>query len=394
MFPVITNLNDVLPAIAGRDEFVICEKEGYKIINYLVNFIDTFLDPLESGISKEESLIRQIRRECRGITFCSETGKLIRRPLHKFFNVGEKPECQSDLIDISKPHFVLEKLDGSMICPLKVSNRLIWGTKMGETEFSTLVEDFVKSNQNILEMADELLSKEVSPIFEFTSLKNRVVIAYNSDNLTLLAARHMFSGNYLSRQELEAITSKYKTKLVKYYDSKFGINDLINHTKDLVNQEGFVISFENGQKFKIKADDYLRKHKCKDEIQFEKNILDIIFNEKLDDVLADLSKEDAEKVKKYSDSVLHSVMEKIVFVQHIVKDCKQKNLSKKQVALEVVPNFKEYASLIFSGYDDKDIFTCVKKLVLSNLGSQSRVDSIRFLIGDLKWNDIYHSYQE
>jgi hypothetical protein len=35
-FPLINNISDVLPAIAGRDEFVVTEKEGYTVINYNV----------------------------------------------------------------------------------------------------------------------------------------------------------------------------------------------------------------------------------------------------------------------------------------------------------------------------------------------------------------------
>ena len=35
-FPYIKNISDVLPAIAGRDEFTVAEKEGYTVINYNV----------------------------------------------------------------------------------------------------------------------------------------------------------------------------------------------------------------------------------------------------------------------------------------------------------------------------------------------------------------------
>lgn len=43
-FPLIRNISDVLPAIAGRDEFVVAEKEGYTVINYNVMMGDTFPD--------------------------------------------------------------------------------------------------------------------------------------------------------------------------------------------------------------------------------------------------------------------------------------------------------------------------------------------------------------
>lgn len=51
-------------------------------------------------------------RECRGLIFCAETHKVISRRLHKFFNIGELPETQAELIDITRPHIILEKMDG------------------------------------------------------------------------------------------------------------------------------------------------------------------------------------------------------------------------------------------------------------------------------------------
>ena len=55
------------------------------------------------------------RRECRGLIFCAETHKVISRRLHKFFNIGELPETQAELIDITRPHIILEKMDGYLL---------------------------------------------------------------------------------------------------------------------------------------------------------------------------------------------------------------------------------------------------------------------------------------
>ena len=124
-FPLIRNISDVLPAIAGRDEFVVAEKEGYTVINYNVMFADTFPD-VDSGrttISGEriQNFDAAIRRECRGIIFDTATGEILRRPFHKFFNVNERDETQDHRVDLSRPHAILEKLDGSMIAPFIVN---------------------------------------------------------------------------------------------------------------------------------------------------------------------------------------------------------------------------------------------------------------------------------
>ena len=41
-FPEIRTINDVLPHIAGRDEFIVADKGDYTVINYMVSMADTF----------------------------------------------------------------------------------------------------------------------------------------------------------------------------------------------------------------------------------------------------------------------------------------------------------------------------------------------------------------
>ncbi len=43
-FPKIEKLNDILPAIQGRDEFIIADKGDYYVSNYNVNFSDSFTE--------------------------------------------------------------------------------------------------------------------------------------------------------------------------------------------------------------------------------------------------------------------------------------------------------------------------------------------------------------
>lgn len=105
-FPVINHIDDVLPAIEGRNEFGVYYHDTYDIvvINYNVNFEDTFPE-----IKTE---LDAIRRECRGIVFQASTGKILARRYHKFFNLGEREEVQPHLLDFTRPHTVLGKLDG------------------------------------------------------------------------------------------------------------------------------------------------------------------------------------------------------------------------------------------------------------------------------------------
>lgn len=190
-FPKIEKLNDVLPAISGREEFVVAERDHYVVVNYLVAMDDTFPE-----VAGDNSDIYAIRRELRGIIFDKE-GKIICRRLHKFFNVNERAETQTDKIDISRPHVILEKLDGSTITPIPVDGNIRWGTKMGITEVALGAEEFVAKNPQYQELAKWCIENGKTPIFEWISRKQRIVIDYENDDLVLIAIRDNITGEYM-----------------------------------------------------------------------------------------------------------------------------------------------------------------------------------------------------
>lgn len=206
-FPLINNISDVFPAIQDRDEFVIVEKEGYTVINYNVMMADTFPDVIidadpydqQTGLYEARAYNAAIRRECRGITFDSKTGDIIRRPFHKFFNINEREETQDHYLDFSKEHWIDTKLDGSMIAVFMHEGELVYGTKMVAPDFHDLVKKFVDASDVGYEtFCRRVITKGYTPIFEFMHPQKRIVIDYGSPALTLLAIRHMVSGEYVS----------------------------------------------------------------------------------------------------------------------------------------------------------------------------------------------------
>jgi len=116
-FPEIRTINDVLPHIKGCDEFIVAERDGFTVINYAVSMPDTFPPIAVAGGSakmrEERSLSSRIKRECRGLIF-GEDGELMSRPFHKFFNINEREETLSKNIDMTRPHTVMEKMDGCL----------------------------------------------------------------------------------------------------------------------------------------------------------------------------------------------------------------------------------------------------------------------------------------
>lgn len=197
-FPEIKHINEVLPAIDGSVEFIVVDKGDYKVINYVVMNDDTFpeIHGMHTLAGPVDPIMNAIRRECRGLVF-DQNGVLINRRFHKFFNVNERPETALEKIDWSKPHYILEKLDGSMVSPCKINGHIRWMTKMGITDTSMEAEYFVATHPEYQLFADEMLSSGYTPIFEWVSNKNRIVLDYPEDNLILTAIRNMYNGRYL-----------------------------------------------------------------------------------------------------------------------------------------------------------------------------------------------------
>jgi RNA ligase len=185
MFPVIKTIDDILPHIQGNDNFHVNKKDDYIVIDYILNTPETFNNPYE--------------KECRGIIFY-EDGRIMARRLHKFFNVNERDETKVENIDFSKPHWILEKLDGSMITKIFSNGKLQWASKAGITFLTSMVEEFVNSQEVIRYnvFCEKLFEKGYTAIFEFCSNKNRIVIEHLEDKLILIAIRNNISGEYIN----------------------------------------------------------------------------------------------------------------------------------------------------------------------------------------------------
>ena len=369
-FPQIYHIDDVLPHIKDAPEFIVAEKDGYTVINYVVAGHDTFPDG------------DAMRRECRGLIFGSD-GRLINRRYHKFFNVNERDETSIGKIDWSRPHVILEKLDGSMVSPCFVNGHLRWMTKMGITDTSMEAEAFVASRPDYTELAAHYLEHGFTPVFEWCSNKNRIVLDYPKDRLVLTAMREVHSGNYLLQDALEAIGRRYGIEVVKAYDvsrSKNGqyIVDLVRKAEDF---EGVVVRFDDGHMCKIKSDWYVRIHKIKSLLGNERDVVSLILNNQLDDMLPVLPKEDVEKIENFQSSLMLRIKVMAdILSEHV--GYYQVNNDRKTFALEVAPKMNAmWRGLIFQFWDkecnEQLTYQAVVAMILKNCGSNASYAKVK-----------------
>lgn len=336
-FPVIKHINDVLPHIEGDKSFIVADRGDHTVLNYVINAPDTFPSVKVNGGSPkmraERKLTAAMRRECRGIIFDKE-GNLLRRPYHKFFNLNERDETQFSSVDLSQPHSILEKLDGSMIIPYRVGDRVIWGTKMGDTDVATPVHRFVDDNPQYVELFEHMEELGASPIFEWMSRKQRIVIDHPVDRLVLTAVRIKETGTYATHSVLQEFGEQHSIEVVEEFPVEGKtIEEICEYVRTQPDTEGVVIRFDNGHMLKLKTDDYVRIHKAKEAILRERNVVDLIINDKLDDVLALLPHDDHVELVRYQKHFWEAVNERVDHTTAIVEGMQKEYATNKEYAL-------------------------------------------------------------
>ena len=269
MFPRIRKLSDLSGCLSDTSEssssgnnastelFTVKNDEhGFVFIKYkhAAELEKTFLDPALAG-NQRNKLICQLRRECRGIVFkkVGEEYEIVLRKFHKFFNVNERPETQLTKIKWNRSFRILEKMDGSLVSPLKMQpsdelkeEKLCFTTMLGFTDVATMVDEYVEklkeSDRNkLLELCNYCIDKKWTPLFEFCSPQQQIVIEYLEESLTLLAIRENESGNYVDFKEMVKLLKDNKwneaikvVKVWKEYPS--GVGDASNLLKEMYSQ--------------------------------------------------------------------------------------------------------------------------------------------------------------
>lgn len=383
-FPEIKHIDDVLLQIEDKPEFKVMEKGWYTVINYMVAFEDTF-----SLIRHRTHYNMWMRRECRGLIFNTATGELISRPYHKFFNVGERDETQIDKIDLNQPHVVLEKLDGSMIRPIPTPEGFRLGTKAGITDVAMNAEVFIGDKPQYSTFINLCISQETTPIFEWVSRKNRIVVDYPEDNLILTAIRDNRNGSYVEYESMKRSASHLNIPCVKAYSKGVPTSeDLINHIRKWDDGEGVVIRFDDGHMVKIKADEYILRHRSKEQINSEKNIIQVILSDAVDDMIPLLTEDDATRLRKFQAEFWSAVDEVAQDLTTIFEGGDRVYPDKKEFAVEFVNRMllPMHRPFMFGMKQGKECKQLLIDSIEKSLTSQTKLNDSRWMFGGISWN--------
>ena len=198
-----------------------------------------------------------VTRAARGIIFNKVTGELVARPFCKFYNMGEMFETSIENLP-DGPFSATTKVDGSLaVCfPYKDqywiatkgsfhSEQALWATEWLHTHVDT-----------------SLLKKGWTYLYEAIYSENKIVIEYDFEGLVLLGVINNETGQEMPYTDLVKEAAALGVRLVEQETGFTKIEDLYDYCKGLPpDKEGFVVTFANGLKMKIKGEAYCRIHK-------------------------------------------------------------------------------------------------------------------------------------
>lgn len=396
-FPHHLTLDEVRAVIrrhnarTATQAFIEIDRGDHVVFNYVVSFEHSFPRPdtRDAALNREYTILR----ECRGLIMCPTTGTVLARRYHKFFNVGERDETLPQHVDFSQPHVILEKLDGSMITPFRrADGSVAWGTKLGATAVALPVQTYVHANPQYLQMAHDCIAQGVTPIYEWCSPQQRIILDYREEQLILTAVRDNTTGQYQAYERLLAYGAQYSVPVVRALSGSVdSITAFMAQVRDLEGAEGYVIRFADGHMVKVKGFWYLQLHKTKALLEWEKDVWGLILHGKLDDAKAFMDGQDRARVEAFAqafETALYQTADRLRWIVIAARDNLGDN--KKRFALEVVnvPSVPvQERGLLFKIWDGDDPAQVVRNYLKTHSGTQTKVNELRLLVGGVNWHD-------
>jgi T4 RnlA family RNA ligase len=242
---------------------------------------------------------------CRGTTFdITDITKvrLVSLPLRKFFNLNECPDTMYNAIKHKKIAWIAEKLDGSLIsnAHFEVDGKIYTTTKTKQT---------FHSSQALSAQRLSYYNHDSFFDYEYISPDNRIVIPYEKEELRPLESRSLDDNDYkdiyevykdIIIEQLPELKSCLRTTNLcehkmpqkmsmssEYYNKTLEDFDVIQkYITGNTSSEGVVITFQDGQKVKVKTDWYSALHRLRDSINNKKYLLEVILTDGFDDIIS------------------------------------------------------------------------------------------------------------
>eukprot|EP00657_Telonema_sp_P-1_P006291 TRINITY_DN245_c0_g5_i1.p1 TRINITY_DN245_c0_g5~~TRINITY_DN245_c0_g5_i1.p1 ORF type:complete len:248 (+),score=29.05 TRINITY_DN245_c0_g5_i1:354-1097(+) len=137
-----------------------------------------------------------LRREYRGLVVHT-SGRVLVRPLHKFFSIGQIPKVSLAVLLQKQIAVVTRKLNGQMVSGVVVGGEVQMWTRAGPTEVGMqALRVAVAHPGNYSGLTEFTVQQSYTPVFEFIGKEsNKKANEGNMSRVVLLAIRHRHTGH-------------------------------------------------------------------------------------------------------------------------------------------------------------------------------------------------------
>ncbi len=258
--------------------------DGFKIstFDYFICGFNDFNNPLnnDSGIDAFDM---------RGVTFVfDENNNIWKRflMLPKFFNINQTDHTQYDVVKGKKIKHISIKEDGSLVAFMMLPNGNIFSKTISGFDNEMCINSMAILNRdkNHIEWIKTELNNGFTPMFEYVSYDNRIVLKYSTMELRFIGKRNNKDGNFVPASLCDVAEG-----INKVTDIQASLDDLIERSNTEENKEGWVVMFDDGMLLKIKTKWYFNVHHLRTEnIVREDYVISNYYNQTLDDIISQL----------------------------------------------------------------------------------------------------------
>ena len=259
------------------------ESDAFYYVDHTLN--DAVYRVFSYRLASYTEFLKPDALECRGHMFRVEgdSAELVSLPFEKFFNLNENPLTMD--LDLGAVDFVHDKRDGSLISTFIHEDMVCLKSKTSIGSDQALdATRTMHENPRLLSSLTELCKFGYTVSMEYTAPDNRIVLPYQERELRILGVRDHHSGDYVPYDLLYA---EYGEFMVDDHTEKFdsgNTEEFIHAIYDETGIEGYVVGLENGQRFKVKTNEYLSLHRAKDSINSNRRLFEVALNDATDDL--------------------------------------------------------------------------------------------------------------
>ncbi len=350
--------------------------DGYNVstFSYRLAKHENFMNPVPNKDMKATEL--------KGITFVfNKDGSVFNHylMLDKFWQLDQYNHCSYKVYKNKKIKSIYNKEDGSLLTFIKLPNgKNVAKTKYGfKSEHSEIANNLYKRDESIKKIIDYCLDNDIAPMFELVGNRNVIVLKYEETQLILLRLRNNNTGAYIDLDDFQKDTGLLDGLRVCAKEDIKTLDELIKKSKNEIDKEGWVATFDDDTLLKVKTDWYTKQDKTSKSLLLKENhLIELILNEKIDDIISKLNKKTDADIFENIEYITEIIGKYINNGLNVVKKSKEYhktlNGSLIEIRKQMYIKFKnsKYFNLIMSSYrSNKDPYDILKDFILTKTSS-------------------------